>query len=113
MKWLGNIFREFLVSIGLLKVPLFKFKHIDDWPDEPKPFILYLQGKSSQEWLAGLLCPCGCEDMIEIVLLKDQHPRWEITKHSSQNISIHPSIKKTVGCKSHFYLKNSKIIWCN
>ena len=44
-------------------------------------------------WCVGLKCPCGCGYTIEI--------------------SLFPSVFLKKGCKSHFWIKNGKILWCN
>jgi len=58
-------------------------------------------------------CPCGCDTTIFLNLLFDAKPRWKYYITKKGNISISPSVWRKVGCKSHFYIRESRISWCN
>jgi len=90
---------------------LYVSEHVSDFPNNPNPQVVYLLGKSGQEWLAGLVCPCGCGRFIELVL-KGEHPRWTFSTTKKGSITISPSIWRNVGCRSHFFVINGKIKWC-
>lgn len=88
----------------------FTTRHDRDLPDTLEPRVLYLLGKPGNEWLAGLTCPCGCREIIELPL-KGSSPKWSV-KVSNKGIStISPSVFRSVGCKSHFWLKSGFIRW--
>jgi hypothetical protein len=57
-------------------------------------------------------CPCGCHTDIYLNLLNDAKPRWSFKISKKNKITITPSIWRTVGCKSHFIVENSVVIWC-
>lgn len=94
------------------KTPLYKILRAQDFPDEPKPYILYLFGKSGHEWLAGMVCPCGCEEFIELVL-EGEHPRWKLFISEADSPSLSPSVYRSIGCRSHFFLEHGTIYWCS
>lgn len=94
------------------KAPLYKILRVRDFPEELKPYVLYVLGKPDQEWLAGILCPCGCGDLIELVLDGD-HPRWKLFISPNASPTLSPSIYRSVHCRSHFFLENGIIYWCS
>ncbi len=93
------------------KMPLYKTLRVNDFPEELKPYVLYILGKPDQEWLAGMLCPCGCGELIELVLDGDR-PRWRLFISPNGSPTLSPSIYRSVHCRSHFFLQNGIIFWC-
>jgi hypothetical protein len=85
-------------------------KFLIDLPDKYKRNICYLIGCNNQYWVLTFLCPCGCGDKIYLNLLKDNQPFWRIN-FDVNTISVYPSIWKTGGCRSHFFITNNRIIW--
>ncbi|MFD1874521.1 DUF6527 family protein [Hymenobacter bucti] len=74
---------------------------------------MYLLGKPGREWLVGFLCPCNCGQFIELSLLPTTKPRWKLAVHANEDtVSLRPSVWRTVGCRSHFFLTNGLIKWC-
>ncbi|MGY3858930.1 DUF6527 family protein [Aeromonas hydrophila] len=59
-----------------------------------------------------MVCPCGCGDLIQLSLASNGHPRWVVDEGVRRAASLHPSIHRTAGCRSHFFLKQGKVIWC-
>lgn len=56
------------------------------------------------------LCPCGCQDLIRLVIESISEPCWNFSL-ADNKISISPSIRLTSGCKSHFNIITNKVIW--
>lgn len=53
-------------------------------------------------------CPCGCGE--EVVTPLSPYD-WKLT-YNGINISLYPSIGNwNYKCKSHYWIKNSKIVW--
>ncbi|MBX3303009.1 MAG: hypothetical protein KF899_01230 [Parvibaculum sp.] len=65
-----------------------------------------------EDWSVGLRCPCGCGQRLEMMLLKGVKPRWDISVDPKGHVSLHPSVWLREGCKSHFWVKGGKIVWC-
>jgi hypothetical protein len=59
-----------------------------------------------------MLCPCGCGETLHMSLLPDSHPKWKLLRHDDGTVSLHPSVWRTKGCRSHFFLRNGMIVWC-
>jgi len=64
-----------------------------------------------EEWSAGMLCPCGCGDTIELMLLRGVKPRWNLTVDREMRPTLHPSVWRSVGCKSHFWVREGRVVW--
>lgn len=85
---------------------------VDDLPDELQGNKLYVVGENGHYWLAALRCPCGCGDSIQLPMIEGQRPRWALKQESRRLPSLSPSVDRTVGCRSHFWLKQGTIRWC-
>lgn len=104
--------RTFLDFLIKKKVLLYSVCYVDDFPDSCEPGILYILGKPGNEWFAGLKCPCGCGDFIELVL-DGYSPTWRLSFSAKDLPTLNPSIYRSVNCHSHFILRKGKIIWCH
>ena len=87
-------------------------KQAEDIPDKILKNKFYLIGKDTFVWCGVMLCPCGCQEVIHLNLLPKGRPKWVYQLEKDGTISIHPSIWRTTGCRSHFFLKKGKINWC-
>jgi hypothetical protein len=64
-----------------------------------------------EDWSVGFQCPCGCGDVIELLLLPDVEPRWDIEIDEKHRPTLRPSIWRTTGCCSHFWVEKGQIAW--
>jgi hypothetical protein len=107
--WLGlwNRFQEW-VGLAQTVTP----ECVDDLPEILAPRKLYLIGDTgAPPWSAAMLCPCGCGSVIQLSLIRDDEPRWRAKVTSSGVISLHPSVWRTKGCRSHFFVRYGRIVW--
>jgi hypothetical protein len=88
----------------------YKYKFCKDEPEELEQKVIYIIGEHPYLWKICFRCPCGCNEVISLNLLKEANPRWRFTIRW-RKISIYPSIWRKVGCKSHFYIKKGKVNW--
>ncbi|MDO9185866.1 MAG: DUF6527 family protein [Bacteroidia bacterium] len=72
--------------------------------------ITIVGGKDYVKW-AYLRCPCGCNEIIMLSLIKGANPSWRIWIDKLGRPTISPSIWRTEGCRSHFIIKSGKLIW--
>ena len=63
-----------------------------------------------QPWAAAMVCPCGCGDAIELMLLEGVSPRWDLSVDRGLP-TLRPSVWRNVGCRSHFWVKRGRIDW--
>jgi hypothetical protein len=53
-----------------------------------------------------------CGKRLEMMLLKGVKPRWDISQDAKGRVSLHPSVWLRDGCKSHFWVRAGKNVWC-
>lgn len=122
MKWLVSLaqsvysklsdLRDGLATRVRPRRPRIRYERVDEFPDLLKPSTLYVAGEDLHTWAAALLCPCGCGAVIELNLLRQASPCWSVRHHRDGSVSLMPSIWRSKGCRSHFFIRNSKIDWC-
>ena len=84
---------------------------VDDVPEVLEPETVYLVGEDSLPWSAALLCPCGCGSTIQVSLVAGDRPSWRAIRHFSGSVTLLPSIWRSSGCRSHFFLRRGRIVW--
>nr|WP_246810918.1 DUF6527 family protein [Ensifer sp. ENS09] len=57
-------------------------------------------------------CPCGCGDTIELLVVDGAKPRWDLTMDEASRPTLHPSVWRGKGCRSHFWVRHGRIHWC-
>ncbi|MBZ9731182.1 hypothetical protein LB467_15920 [Salegentibacter sp. JZCK2] len=113
IRWSLNFFQKLKDFFLKLWFPSrIKFVLVNEVPSEISSRVVYLEGVDIKDlWFAYLKCPCGCKDTIMLNLIPDTKPRWEYVLSNLNNESLIPSINRKFKCKSHFWIKNNKIIW--
>jgi len=104
-----RLIQWFLKLLGLDK--RFKTLMVDELPERPRPRTLYVMG-NAQPWSAALLCPCGCESVIHLSLIPTERPSWKVFFAKDGSPTLTPSVCRTNGCGSHFFLREGRILWC-
>ena len=89
----------------------YKIQYSYDLPEHVKNKRIYIIGDLKEPWLLMFKCPCGCKNTIQLNLLKEASPQWRFSLLSRKRITISPSISRTTGCRSHFFVINSKTKW--
>lgn len=108
-KWLIKL----VLSLFKIQKKGYELISIEDAPEENnfENQKVYWVGRPDNKWCAAFICPCGCKEVIYLNLLPKGSPCWRITNEGSDFFTIHPSINRKKGCKSHFFIKNNTIIW--
>lgn len=83
-----------------------------DLPSVLRDHVVYIVLDDDEPWHASFVCPCGCGQLLHMNLLDDEHPCWQVLDHFDGTVSLHPSVWRNIGCKSHFWLQRGKIKWC-
>lgn len=103
--------------INKIRIKLFK-KDIpllvicSDLPETAEINKIYISYEEGEWCYLMMKCPCGCGADIDLSLIKGLKPRWEVQFHLNGTISISPSIWRKRKCKSHFFYKKGKVLWC-
>jgi len=110
MNWIETLWRKLAHLVG--KPRPFKTIQVEDMPGSVEREALYLIGEDEMFWFAAMQCPCGCRAKIQLSLLPDDKPKWSAEVHANNTVSLHPSVWRKVGCKSHFWFKHGRVHWC-
>jgi hypothetical protein len=82
-------------------------------PSRHAPATVYLLHEDGEPWHASMICPCGCGATLEMNLLPDEKPVWTAAVEPDGSATLHPSVWRKVGCKSHFFVRKGRIVWCD
>lgn len=94
-----------------LRSTIYRAEHVTDLPDQLRRDMVYIVGEDGYDWTAAMLCPGGCGKTLEMNLLPDAHPVWQITEGTDGTTSLHPSVWLKTGCACHFVLKHGRVQW--
>jgi hypothetical protein len=108
--WLRRLIRQLLRWFTRGPVP-FEVAVVSSAPRMLRSDTIYAVTEDQEPWTVAMLCPCGCGEQIYMSLL-DESPKWDLELHNDGTPSLHPSVRRTVGCKSHFFLKRGLVTWC-
>lgn len=107
MRWLRGL-KEHLAPRRRLVV------HDDDsLPDKLPRRDLVVARDDGEDWAAGLMCPCGCGAVLELMLIAEARPNWKLSVDHRGRPSLYPSIWRDTGCRSHFWLHRGRVRWCD
>lgn len=67
--------------------------------------------KDEPYW-AMFRCPCGCESVISLPLRPPHQPRWQCWADPVGRPTLTPSVWRNSGCRSHFWIKHGRALWC-
>lgn len=88
----------------------YTYKQIGVEPSLIRNNVIYIVEEGTEAETLIFKCPCGCEAVIYLNLLKDTRPVWEYN-FKRKRITITPSVWRTKGCKSHFIITRGEVIW--
>lgn len=91
--------------------PEYKFLYVVDLPENVINKTIYIVGNKEYPWLIAFKCPCGCQALIQLNLLKEATPCWSFRFNKKRKIDILPSVWRKQSCGSHFFVRKSKIHW--
>jgi Family of unknown function (DUF6527) len=72
-----------------------------------------LAREGGEDWCVGMICPCGCGTPIELLVIEDITPRWNLRIDKRRLPTLEPSIFLRSGCRSHFWLTRGRVRWCD
>lgn len=72
---------------------------------------LVLAREDGEDWCVGMSCPCGCGDIIELLIVAEANPRWDVKVDEKQRPTLLPSIWRTSRCGAHFWIRNGRVAW--
>ncbi len=109
-----KILKSILGKIQSYFVPKYRLQLVDsDLPLTLERNILYVVHEDGYLEHASMICPCGCKNKLHMNLIPDERPLWRLENYENGTVSLHPSVWRRTGCRSHFWLRNSRIVWCH
>lgn len=108
---LGNAFKAAGTALAAFFAdwfdPPFQTQVVQELPQSLEPRVLYIVDEDGYQEQAAMRCPCGCKQTLHMNLLPDERPCWRVSM--TPLATLHPSVWRKVGCKSHFWLRNGRI----
>lgn len=94
--------------------PLRKLRVIegDSLPIHMPERDLILARDNGEDWCVGMLCPCGCGYVIELLVVAEAKPRWNLKVDRKGRPTLTPSVWLKKGCRSHFWIREGRVHWC-
>lgn len=109
MSTLSRVRRLWLTSLNRW----LPYKAISLTEDEAPPRLaarrVYAVGNPA--WRVVFSCPCGCSDPVDLCLLPNFRPHWRLQIDQARKVTLHPSVWRNTGCRSHYMLKSGRIRW--
>jgi len=111
LRWWAVTWRAVEGQVRDLATPRFRLAVSEgEFPARLKKRVLYVLTEDGTPWQASLICPCGCKATLELNLLPDERPLWSV-KHAPRGPTVHPSVWRQVGCRSHFFIRDGRVFW--
>ena len=74
---------------------------------------LVLARDDGEDWCVGFRCPCGCGHTIELMVIPEAKPRWDVVVDGTGIPTLTPSVWLKRGCWSHFWIRRGRVEWCD
>ncbi len=84
----------------------------EDLPERLDRRVIYIVEEDGYQEQAAMMCPCKCGNILHLNLLRDERPCWTVTMHDDETTSLHPSVWRKKGCRSHFWFRAGRVYWC-
>lgn len=110
LRWL----LQFLAWLGLVERPRFLARYSDIHPNvgDLSKVDLVIVGSPKQLKWACFRCPCGCGQKIALSLAPGRRPCWAVSVDRLRRPTLHPSVRQTANCLSHFWIRKGEVAWC-
>ena len=106
--------RTILIWLRIIPKPEFLVRVVSDHPAVETieiGWIYVVGGPGYQKW-AYFRCPADHEEIIQLSLMANHRPRWEITTDFLERPTIYPSVRQIDGSYAHFWITHGGIKWC-
>lgn len=115
LRLLSSVAREGFVRLRILAVPRYVVALGDEHPSDEElrsDRVFVVREGTLKKW-AYLRCPCGCREVIQLSLNPSRRPRWEVREDWFLRPTLHPSVNRLDGCRSHFWVRSGAVEWCD
>ena len=63
-----------------------------------------------EPWAVVMMCPCGCGEVLELSLSPASKTFWKLAVEADHP-TLHPSVWRKTGCRSHFWVRRGRVRW--
>ena len=109
LRWIRELLRSLLDWRDLPYATELVYEQL---PHRLKQRTLYIVQEDDYFEQAALICPCGCDRVLQMNLLPDSRPCWKVTRHTDGTATLHPSVWRQKDCRSHFWFRRGRVQWC-
>jgi hypothetical protein len=106
MRWWRNVWARLGPCRGL------RIIEGDSLPSQLPWRDLVLARDDGEDWCVGMRCPCGCGHVIELLIIAEVKPRWDVSVDAKGRPTLTPSVWLKKGCRSHFWIRGGRVHWC-
>lgn len=109
-----TIIRHLLICLHLVERPDLVGRIVAEHPapeDLVRGVLSVVVDGGLRKW-ACLRCPCGCGEKIMLSLATQRNPHWTVTLDWLERPTAWPSVRQVTQCRSHYWVKRGRIIWC-
>jgi len=78
----------------------------------PRRDLVLARDDGGEDWCVGVRCPCGCGQVIELLVVTEAKPRWDVSVDAKGRPTLTPSVWLKKGCRSHFWIRGGRVHWC-
>jgi hypothetical protein len=114
MEALRAILLFVLIRLRIIRKPDFLARFVSHHPalESIEMGLIYVVGgKGYQKW-ACFRCPADADEIIQLSLMQNRRPRWQVTVDFLGRPTIHPSVWQQDGSYAHFWIRQGGIVWC-
>jgi len=72
--------------------------------------VLAVVGTAANPKWALVKCPCGCNQILELNLMRRHYPRWRLTILPNGGFALAPSVH-SLACGAHFWFVDGRVFW--
>lgn len=112
--WLKTLLRRARDWLHRCLVPPYRTITVEEsLPQTLKRRTLYIVEEDGFQEQAAMLCPCGCERILQMNLIPDERPCWQLAQHENGTATLHPSVWRKKDCGAHFWFRYGRVQWCH
>ncbi len=114
MEAVSGILRWLLITLRIIPKPDLLACIVPDHPapESMKPGWLYIVGADGYRKWAYFCCPADHDEIIQLSLMPQRRPRWEVSIDFLARPTINPSVWQLEGSHAHFWVKQGRVEWC-
>ena len=103
-----------LAFLGLIPRPDFFCLEIADHPEDAaiKAGMIYVVRSGAHRKWAYLRCPDAPDEVIQLSLMKERRPNWEVESDLFGRPTLSPSVRQLSGSHAHFWLRVGRVDRC-